>query len=96
MGVDDVAMGVLNRLNESHQLICGDLTLMFNLDNMSDMVALNGPTTQHHRVTFKDDDLFDYVNGIANPVTEELVLTTLCDIYRRPERYRWVKKASRR
>jgi len=94
VGLDDVAEGVLSSLNESHQLVCGDLKLMFNHNFDSDNVTLNGPTTKHHRVVFHDARLFDYVNEIGHPVTEQLVLATLCDIYRRPERYPWAKKTN--
>ena len=92
MAVDDVAMGVLKRLDESHQLVCGDLTLMFNWDFDSDNVTLNGPTSKHPRVVFHDERLFDHVNKIGHPVTEQLVLETLCHIYKRPELYPWAKK----
>jgi len=92
---DAVAEAVLEKLNESHQLVCGDLVLMFNYNKMQDTVTISGPTTKDHRVTFRDEKLFDYVNSIADPVTAEIVLATLCDTYVRPERYPFVKRVKR-
>ena len=91
---DEVTLAVLQQLNAAHELSCGTRRLMFNLDFDTDVVTLRGPSSTDHVVRFDEVRLCDYVNGLGVPVSEEIVLKVLCDMYARPERYGCVKSRS--
>lgn len=95
MAIDDVTLGVLRRLDAAHQLVCDDTELMFNQNFDTDVITIHGPTSRDRTIRFDEIKLCDYLNAFAVPVTEQDVVSTLCDLYNRPERYSWVWRSSR-
>jgi hypothetical protein len=92
---DAETQAILIRLNGTHELRCDGRVLSFSWQwGADDVITIRGSSSQEHIVRFSDTMLYDYLNGLHEPITEPLVIRTLCDFYERPGDYEIRKLSS--
>lgn len=84
---DQQTRTILAQLDAVHELKCDGRMLMFNRDFGTDVITIRGSSSKEHVVRVGEDRLCDYLNELRLPITEALVIQTLCDMYERPGHY---------
>ena len=82
---NDIA--ILQRLHASRELRRGRRVLLFAMDDEMESVTVRDAGSSDHAVRISARRLREYLHEFETPITEALVIQTLCDLYERPRHY---------
>jgi hypothetical protein len=84
---DGNAIAILQRLHASRELRRGRRVLLFAMDDEMESVTVCDARSSDHAVRISARRLREYLREFETPITEALVIQTLCDLYERPRHY---------